>query len=169
MIMSTAQWNLRLESEYKAMCAFPITNLFSWKLEPGQKVPRVKAYRITYNVKTMVKIDGHMKVQEKTEVLITLPDSPGGAPVAKIVGGLIPFHPNIYTCGNFCIGNMWNKEPVLWKLVINIGKVLAFDPAHTNPDSPANGKAASDWNEKQSRIHKPYPCGRIDFPHPVGY
>lgn len=61
------------------------------------------------------------------------------------------------------------KEPILWKLVINIGKVLAFDPAHTNPNSPANGDAASDWKAKQSGIRKHYPCGNINFPHPAGY
>lgn len=169
MLMSAAQWNLRLSNEYRAMCAFPISSLFSWKIAPGQSTPRVKAYIVTYNIKTMVKDSGRIKPQNKTEVLITMSDSPGGAPTAKIIGGIIPFHPNIYSNGNFCLGDMWAKEPILWKLVINIGKVLAFDPTHTNPDSPANGEAASDWRAKQSGIRKPYPCGRIDFPHPVGY
>lgn len=96
-----------------------------------------------HNVKTMVKDGNKLKPQEKTEVLITLSDNPGGAPTARIVGGSIPFHPNIYSNGNFCLGDMWAKEPILWKLVINIGKVLAFDPAHTNPNSPANGDAST--------------------------
>lgn len=169
MLMSAAQWNLRLENEYKAMCAFPINSLFSWKISPGQKPPRVMEYRITYYVRTMVKDGGNMKAQTRTEVLISLPDSPGSAPTARIVGGAIPFHPNIYSNGNFCLGDMWAKEPFLWKLVINIGKVLSFDPAHTNPNSPANGNAASDWKIKQSGLRKPYPTGRIDFPHPKGY
>ena len=169
MLMTAAQWNLRQENEYKAMCAFPINKLFSWKVASGQSVPRCKAYRITYNVKTMVKDGGRLKPQEKTEVIITLSDSPGGAPTARFVGGYVPFHPNIYSNGNFCLGDMWAKEPILWKLVINIGKVLAFDPSHTNPNSPANGDAASDWKTKQSGVRKYYPCGNINFPHPVGY
>lgn len=34
MLMTAAQWNLRQENEYKAMCAFPINKLFSWKIAP---------------------------------------------------------------------------------------------------------------------------------------
>lgn len=169
MLMSAAQWNLRLENEYRAMCAFPINSLFSWKIAAGQSTPRVKSYIITYYVKTMVKGHIGLKVQDKTEVLITMSDSPGGAPTAKIIGGSIPYHPNIYTNGNFCLGDMWALEPILWKLVINIGRVLAFDPARTNPGSPANSDAASDWKVKQSGFRKHYPCGRTDFPHPMGY
>lgn len=169
MPMSAKQWNLRLSNEYGAMCAFPFNTLFSWKIAPGQSTPRVKAYIVTYNVKTMVKDGGRIIPQNKTEVLITMSDSPGGAPTVKIIGGSIPFHPNIYANGNICLGDLWEKEPILWKLVINIGKVLAFAPACTNPNSPANGEAASDWQKKQSGIRKHYPCGRIDFPHPVGY
>ncbi len=169
MLMTAAQWNLRLENEYKAMCAFPINTLFSWKIANGQSRPRVRAYHITYNVKTKVKTGDRLRDQEKTEVLITMSDSPGGAPNARIVGGEIPYHPNIYSSGNFCLGDMWSKEPILWKLVINIGKVLAFDPAHTNPNSPANGEAATDWKRRQIGNKGPYPCGNINFPHPLGY
>lgn len=169
MLMSAANWSMRLENEYRAMCAFPINSLFSWKIAPGQTTPRVRAYVVTYNVKTMVREGNSLRPQNRTEVLITLPDDPGSAPTARITGGSVPFHPNIWANGNFCMGNIWDNEPILWKLVINIGKVLAFDPAHTNPSSPANGDAARDWNTKQSGRSKPYPCGKINFPHPVGY
>lgn len=169
MLMTAAQWNMRLENEYKAMCAFPVNSLFSWKIADNQTTPRVKAYLVTYRVKTMVKVNGRLKAQNETQVLITLPDSPSGTPTAKIVSGQIPYHPNIYTNGNFCIGNIWSTEPILWKFVINLGKVLAFDPAHTAPGDAANRDAAADWNRKQARPVKPYPCGSINFPHPVGY
>lgn len=169
MIMSAAQWGLRLENEYGAMCAFPINRLFAWEVAPGQKTPRCRAYLITYHVRTMIKDDAELKPQETTKVLITLPDDPSSAPTARIVGGRIPFHPNIYESGNICLGSIWKNEPRLWKLVVNIGKVLAFDPAHTNPDSPANKDAALDWKTRQAVKNKPYPCGNINFPHPMGY
>lgn len=169
MLVSAANWNMRLENEYRAMCAFPINTLFSWKIAPGQTAPRVRAYVVTYNVITMVKDGDRLKSHNKTVVLITLPDSPDGAPTARIIGGSIPFHPNIYTSGYFCPGDIWDKEKILWKFVINIGRVLAFDPDITNPQSAANIEAAQDWNRMQSGVFKPYPCGRIDFPHPVGY
>jgi hypothetical protein len=169
LMITAAQWHLRQENEYRAMCAFPINPLFSWKIAPGQRVPRCKEYLITYNVKTMVLDGGKLKPQKKTEVLIKLSDDPGGKPTAKIVGGRIPFHPNIYPDGNFCLGDLWETDSRLFMLVIKLGKVLAFDPAHTNPRSPANPDAAIDWNAKQSGLRKPYPCGSINFPHPVGY
>ena len=169
MLMSATQWNLRLENEYRAMCAFPINSLFSWKAAPGQRTPRVKAYIVTYNIKTPIK-DGHrFEAQEHTDVLITMSDSPGGAPTAKIVGGDVPFLPNLYINGNFCLGDLWCKEPILWKLVINIGRVLAMDPERTNPNSPANGTAATDWTNKRSGIHKFSQYKKVKFPHPVGY
>ena len=112
MLISASTWNLRLSHEFEAMQAFPVCDLFSWKIEPRQKPPAVKAYRVTYNVKTMIR-------------------SPDGT-------------------------------------VIRLGKVLAFSPDCTNPNSAANPAAAADWNQKM-RTSKPYPCGRVDFPHPVGY
>lgn len=168
-MISAAQWNLRLQNEYKAMCAFPVNSLFSWKLSPGQKPPLVHSYRVTYHVKTMIRENGDLKPQNTTVVEITMPDSPGAAPNARIVGGAIPFHPNIYTSGKFCLGDMWAKEPILWKLVINIGRVLAFDPARTNTSSPANPEANTSWKAMQAKVRKPYPCGCTNFPHPVGY
>lgn len=169
MLMSAAQWNLRLENEYRAMCAFPINSLFSWKAAPGQSIPRVKSYIVTYNIKTMVKDGGRIKPQNRTAVLITMSDSPGGAPTAKVIGGLVPFLPNIYTNGSFCLGDLWAKEPILWKLLINIGRVLAMDPERTNPGSPANGEAATAWNDKRSGLRKEHTYEKIKFPHPVGY
>lgn len=165
--MTSTQWGIRLENEYKAMCAFPINSRFSWSIAPGQKPPRVKAYYVTYYVKTKVTKAG--KYQNRTKVVITLSEAPGGAPTVRIIEGEYPFHPNVYENGVICFGNMWDKEPILWKLVLNIGKLLAFDPEHTNPDSPANRAARDDWNEKQSKLRKPYPCDSVIFPHPVGY
>ncbi len=170
MLMTAAQQNYRLKHEYQAMCAFPINNLFTWKIAPGQTPPRIHSYLVTYHVYTMIKENGKSKKSLETiELLITLGDNPSGIPTVRIIRGKIPFHPNIYLNGSFCLGDLWLKEPFLWKLVINLGKVLAFDPAHTNPDSPANAEAAQDWKIKQSGIRKPYPCGDLNYPHPAGY
>ncbi len=172
MLVSAFTWNLRLRHEFEAMQAFPICDLFSWKVESCQKPPVVKAYRVTYHVKTMIcSSDGTLRPQFRTEVLITMPENPADKPTARIVGGAIPYHPNIYPNGDFCIGNFWEKDPSLWHLVIRLGKVLAFSPDCTNPNSPANPAAAADWNQKMctSSRRKPYPCGRTDFPHPIGY
>ena len=169
MLISASTWNLRLSHEFEAMQAFPVCDLFSWKIEPRQKPPAVKAYRVTYNVKTMIRSpDGTLCPQFRTEALITMPENPAGKPAARIVGGAIPFHPNVYPNGDFCIGDFWEKDPSLWHLVIRLGKVLAFSPDCTNPNSAANPAAAADWNQKM-RTSKPDPGGRVDGPHPVGY
>lgn len=170
MLMTAAQWKQRIENEYKAMCAYPINSIVSWKPTPGQTFPGCKSYDVTYNLVTMIKAGSGLRpTKQKTVVRITLPDDPSGSPTARIIDGEIPFHPNIYINGNFCIGDIWMKEPYLWKLVNNLGKVIAFDPAHTNPESPANSEAATSWKLKMTGLNKPYPCGTISFPHPVGY
>ena len=169
MLLTASQWNLRLENEYNAMCAFPICDLFSWKIAPGQTTPRVRSYIITYYVKTMVKPGTHIKDQVRTVVRIDLPEDPNSAPLTRIIEGDIPYHPNWYRNGNLCNGDMWAKDPILWRYVINIGRVLAFDPGVTNPKSAANSDAAAYWEKKNNGLRKPRPYGRTDFPHPRGY
>lgn len=167
-VMTASQWAARIRHQYEDMCLFPINGLFSWKVDSGQNPPMVKSYLITYRVKTLVKENGRLKPQQKTVVRIRLPESPGADPTAHIVEGLVPFHPNWYDNGRLCNGDMWSADPILWKYVIKIGQTLAFDPARTNPRSPANSEANVDWIAKMKRVIKPYPCGRTDFPHPMG-
>jgi len=170
-LLTASEMKLRLENEYHAMCAFPVNSLFTWRIAPGQTAPRVKSYIITYNVRTKVKDRGSERFQEKTVIRLDYPDDINSAPIVNVIEGKVPFHPNWWENGRLCPGSMWDKEKILWKYVIKIGKVLAFDPEFTNPKSPANHAAANDWEEKerQHRIHRMYPCGRTDFPRPVGY
>lgn len=169
-MMSASQWHMRIENQYHAMCAFPFNRHFSWRVAEGQRTPRVMAYKVTYYVKTPVMVNGKLQAQEKTEVLITMSDSPGGNPTARIISGKIPYLPNLYTNGNFCLGTMWSGEPVLWKLVINIGYLLALDADKTHPGSPANSSAANDWNDQKSALYKFRTTHtKVHFPTPVGY
>lgn len=169
-MMSASQWHMRIENQYHAMCAFPFNRHFSWRVAEGQRTPRVMAYKVTYYVKTPVMVNGTLQEQEKTEVLITMSDSPGGAPAAKIISGKIPYLPNLYTSGNFCLGNIWAGEPILWKLVINIGRLLTLDAGKTNPRSPANSSAARDWDDRTSALYKLRTTqNKVHFPNPVGY
>lgn len=158
----------RLKAEYEAMCALPYTGLFSWKLAPGQKAPYVTQYLITYNNKTLVKGPGGIvKTQMSTTVQISInPDVfPTNAPIARVVSGAVPFHPNWWENGNVCNGNIWNVDMWIWQYAIKIGRVLAFDPSVTNIGSPANRDAIPYWNAHL----RSFPCGRINFPHPKGY
>ncbi len=170
-MLTTSEMRLRLENEYHAMCAFPVNSLFTWRIAPGQTVPRVKSYIITYNIRTKVRDGGRERFQEKTTVRIDYPEDINNAPIVNIIEGKVPFVPNWWENGRLCPGNMWEKDKRLWMFVIKVGKVLAMDPAYTNPDSPANHIAASDWKDKERKhlINKLYPCGRTDFPHPAGY
>ena len=167
-ITTPAQWNLRIQHQYEEMCHFPINSLFSWKVDEGQNPPTVRSYLVTYRIKTMVMDHGRLKPQFKTVVRIRLPESPDRDPTAHVVEGLVPYHPNWYDNGRLCNGDMWVKDPILWKYVLKIGHTLAFDPGFTNIHSPANSKANADWIAKMNRRIKPYPCGKTDFPHPIG-
>lgn len=167
--MTSAQWKQRIANQYWAMCAFRTNDLFSWAIAPGQKAPHVTSYIVTYNVKTLVMVNDKLVPQMRTVVQIDMPASEHDRPTARVIEGLTPFSPNIYVNGKVCVGNLEEKNFILWRFVVKLGKLIAFDPGVTNPDSPANGAAATDWKQKQSKLIKPYPCGRIDFPHPVGY
>lgn len=167
MIVTAATRKSRLQAEYEAMCALPFNSLFTWKIGPGQTPPYVTKYIVTYNNPTIVKIGHMVRRQEKTIIQIEInPETlPGGAPVARVIDGQVPFHPNWYASGNLCSGNIWNTNMWIWEYAIKIGRVLAFDPAVTNPGSAANGEAATYWH-----LHaRSFPCGRTDFPHPKGY
>lgn len=164
MYFSTELWHKRLESEYKAMCCFPVNRLFSWRVEPGQRPPRVRTYRVTYHVKTLVKHGTRMVPQYKTEVLITLPDSPSLRPTARIVGGEPPWHPNVYVDARICIGRFWD-EPHVWRLVLKIGKLLAFDPETADVTSAANPAALADFTANVALCRGSQP----DFPTPIEY
>lgn len=165
--LTMAQRNARLKSEYEAMIKFPFTDLLRIAISPGQRPPYVTSYTVTYNNKTLVKSEsGVVKPQMKTVVRIDIPENfPFSAPTATVVEGSCPFHPNWYTSGRMCSGSIWTTDGWIWDFALKLGRALAFDPAVTNPSSPANRDALSYWS---TNLRK-FPCGRIDFPHPRGY
>ncbi|MBQ8618899.1 MAG: hypothetical protein IJ418_15505 [Clostridia bacterium] len=166
-ILTLAQRNDRLKNEYDAMIKFPVTDLFRIALSPGQKPPYVTSYTVTYYNKTLVKFSsGGVKPQMKTVVRIDLPeDFPVAPPMATVIEGSYPHHPNWYISGRMCPGTIWEVGGWVWDFVVKIGRVLAFDPIVTTPSPPANREAAEYWKEN----YRKFPCGRIDFPHPRGY
>lgn len=167
--MTSAQWKQHLANQYQAMCAFQENDLFGWRIAPGQQVPYVTSYIVTYTVKTMVMKGDCLMPQMQTVVRIDLPASERDCIRAQVIGGEVPFSPNIYSNGWISAGGYHGGLTALWTLVIIIGRIIAFDPAVTNPESPSNSAAARDWKQKQAAGQLPYPCGRVDFPSPAGY
>lgn len=58
------------------------------------------------------------------------------------------FHPNVYSSGQVCLGTKWLATEYLDLFVKRLVKILTFDPAYTNVNSPANREAANWYSNK---------------------
>lgn len=73
------------------------------------------------------------------------------------------FHPNVFPSGVVCQGQQWLPSEGMDLFVLRIARLLAFDPAFTNPASPAN-RVAADWYLKlRSRAPQSFPSDRVDL------
>ena len=71
------------------------------------------------------------------------------------------FHPNIFASGKVCIGGFRPSES-LARFVLRLAKMIQFDPAYINEDSPANVDAKS-WYMHNRRL---FPIDRSKLPDP---
>lgn len=166
--LTDLQKKKRLAAEYRAVMRIPINSMMAIKIMPNGKPPEeTTTYFVTYNFETRVNANGQIRPQYKTVVRFDLgQDFPAAAPTVTVVDGSPPWHPNWYTSGRMCVGNMWTTDPWLYKLMIKVGKTLAFDCNHTNPASPANSAACSYWHE---HLHE-FPLVDISkLPTAIGY
>jgi ubiquitin-protein ligase len=71
------------------------------------------------------------------------------------------FHPNIFAGGKVCIGGYRPSES-LARFVLRLAKMIQFDPAYINEDSPANSDAKI-WYVNNRRL---FPVDRSRLPDP---
>jgi ubiquitin-protein ligase len=71
------------------------------------------------------------------------------------------FHPNIFTSGKVCIGGFRPSES-LARFILRLAKMIQFDPAYINEDSPANVDAKN-WYVHNRRL---FPVDRSKLPDP---
>ncbi len=158
----TRVMKLRLESEYNELRKVPQTKLYDWAIAPGETIPYVSSYLVTYHIRTLVKKEGKLEWQNDTTVCISKSaiDKPWAATVKK---GAVPYHPNWWPSGNVCVGNgMDDPEMWLYEAINFVGKLLQFQPDVINPRSPANGDANTYWLAHKNDVDRRN--GRHFFP-----
>lgn len=162
---------IRLQNEYNRFLEVPKTRLYDWKAAPGETVPYVKNYIITYHIRTLVQNkDGGLEWQNETTVKISKASI--REPWAVVVTeGKVPYHPNWWPHGSVCRGNgMDNPEMWLYEAVNFVGRLLQFQPDVINPNSPANVDANNYWlkhkNDKDASGKRIFPTDSTVFPLP---
>jgi len=156
------QVRVRLKNEYDALKRIRPNDVMTIEVAPGQRPPYVRKYIVTYNIPTYV--NGGRSIQQTTKVQVALGDNfPVSAPLATVVGGLVPYHVNWWPNGDLCNGNVWNSGRWLYEYLGFIGEVLQFRPSRVNVKSPANSNAIPFYQRNMSR----FPTDKRSMPLPA--
>lgn len=121
-----------------------------------------ESYQLTINVRSIIG-PGPDYRNEHTVRLQLGSGYPFSRPHLTILTFPPPFHPNWFLDGGWC-GGEWQPEESLAQHVLRMIRTLQFDPAVTNPDSPANDKAAT-WYRRHEHAGL-FPCDRTPLPDP---
>ncbi len=71
------------------------------------------------------------------------------------------FHPNVFDNGVVCQGDQWLPSEGLDLLVQRMARLVSFDPAHVNPGSAANGRAANWYMAQRAATPDAFPTDRV--------
>ena len=145
------QRQARLMNEYNELQKLPKNSpVYTVVPSPGQRVPYVTSYDVTYTIPTYV--DNGRNKQQRTVVRVTLGNTwPQSRPGVTVIEGKTPFHVNWFTNGDLCTGNNWVPTMWLYEFFGFIGRVLQYQHSVVNVESPANTAAIPFYNEHRYR------------------
>ena len=166
--MNTVAYKTRLANEYAHTMKLNEASggMISVRPAPGENIPYVKKYHVTYNIPTYISGGLLPKKQDRTVVEVSV-TALNTAPRAKVVAGLsqVPFHPNWYNHGSVCNGTGWEgKEMWLSDYICFVGELLQFKASRINPNSPAN-HAANDWWKANRNNRRLFPTDSRPMPN----
>lgn len=75
------------------------------------------------------------------------------------------FHPNVYASGKICFGKKWLPTEGLDLLVKRIIKIVTYDPAILNDQSPANGDALVWYRSAKKTYPAAFPTDCFNIPN----
>lgn len=147
--MSESVFEMRLRNEYDDLVKRTKNaryKLFDVVPAPGQKIPYVTTYHVTYHVPTWVMENDRLIRQNETVVEVRKCDL-DSALHAKVIRGRIPYHPNWYpTTGSICNGDAADNGSIaIYDYLCFVCGVLQFKEIWINPNSPANIPARDYW------------------------
>lgn len=143
---------LRLKNEYaKVQAVFQNNEVYVILPAPGEELPYVQKYWVTYKIPTF--IDYGKRLQSQIKIEIDIPDSfPVGSPRAHVIEGKVPFHVHIWENGYIDNGGFWNHDKWIYDYIIFLGKTLSYNAKYVNVNSPSNMKAVQFFNENRDKF-----------------
>ena len=138
----------------------PENDLYTVRPAPGEEVPRVKRWLLTYRGPTLVKrADGTIGRQMETVVQIELGDAPEEPMRATVVAGRTPFHPNWAPEGAMHNGPLWLPSVTLADYIAFVCETLQFQPHLIDPGTAVNEEA---WGYCQAHRRDEPPLFPLD-------
>lgn len=153
----------RLESDYQDMLRIR-GDLIGFE---AYFPPAPERYAIAFKLRSVMSVRGGRATYSETgqvhKIELNLPSQYPSILTNDDVRFITPpiFHPNIFVTGKVCIGGFRPSES-LARFVLRLAKMIQFDPAYINEDSPAN-QEAKNWYVNNKRI---FPVDRSRLPDP---
>lgn len=151
----------RLESDYQEMINLK-GPIIQWNALEGIE-PFVDKYELTVNIRSII---GPLPTyRERHKIVVTLPGNyPMEAPQVFYPATPRPYHPNWWPAGSWCYGT-WNNSESLGYHILRMLRILQFDPAVTNENSPTD-RDLKMWycDHKSSDL---FPCDKQQLPDPT--
>ena len=141
-------FEMRLRNEYDNLVKCTKNaryKLFDVVPAPGQTIPYVTTYHVTYHVPTWI-MENNKLLKQKETVIEVYKKGLTSALHAQVIRGKIPYHPNWYLNGTVCNGNAADGGSLtLYDYMCFVCGVLQFKEVWINPHSPANTSARDYW------------------------
>ncbi len=131
-------------------------------INPGPGGRIIDRVVLDLRLRTAVDTSYPARAADRVRLTLTLPDEfPASGPRASFAP--VVFHPNVYSSGDVCTGLMWRATIPLTAFIENLIKIVVFDPAAANPDSPASWTAANWYRAASRRNPWLFPTEAIDY------
>jgi len=144
-------WRKRLDNDFQELSRLVdssqgVLQIVSYNHNPPNE------YVIEYQCRGLEKLENNQPIFRFIhQVRFSLGQNyPKKSPYVKFLTPI--FHPNIYENNVVCLGDYWTMAETLAQLVIRIGKLIQYDLAVVNLNSPALAIAANWAKENQWRF-----------------
>ncbi len=145
-------FNIRLKHEYENVMKLnhPCNKLFTICAAPGESVPSVSKYDLTYHGETWMLVDGKIVRLRGVKVRISLSrDFPFSSPGTEVISDGALYHPGWWDDGRMGDGIRWTTTSHLNEHIRFVIEELQFKPERINILSASNHDAKDWWLEHQ--------------------
>lgn len=146
---------IRMRNEYEYLMRMSRAGgMLEIKGNAGEKSTK---YVVIVRVPTITHFDrlGKPVYRNVSTVDITIPDGYPKDPPIAMMREEQPWHPNWFRSHKWCSGTTTSINEPLWEYIRRMVETIRFNPAYTNPDSPANTDTLPDWRAAKNKKYFP--------------